>query len=167
MKSLEKTQLTVDDLFCHYLYTTEFVWKMIDTSETAQVLTVIDLKGVSVTDIASNGKLLEYIRRVGDCSRDHYPLRSCRIIMINVPKWFSFVWKHVLSPILDTNAKARTRLCGTDYLQALQEFIAIDDIPEVYGGKCRCQGECRTSSDIELALASHIKKYVTEPVERK
>jgi len=90
-----------------------------------------------------------------------------RVIMINVPKWFSFVWRHVLSPLLDSSAKARTFLYGTDYLQALRDLIAVENIPEIYGGKCRCQGECRTSSEMELALAAHVKKYVTEPIERK
>jgi hypothetical protein len=159
IKTLEKLQLTVDDLFWHYLYLSEFLWQQIESSESAKVLTVIDLKGVSVADVASNGKVLDYIRRVGDCSRDHYPNRSLLIFMINVPKWFSFVWKHVLSPLLDTRTKSRTHIYGSDYIQALTEFIALGDIPEAYGGKCRCQDDCRYFSEIEIALTSHVKKY--------
>jgi len=164
IKVLEKLQLSVDDLFWHYLYLSEFLWKEIETSESTQVLTVVDMKGVSVSDVASNGKVLDYIRRIGDCSRDHYPGRSVMIFMINVPKWFSFVWKHALCPLLDAKTRARTHIYGSDYLQALTEFIPIDEIPEAYGGKCRCQGECRFTSDIELSLASHVKKYPSESV---
>jgi hypothetical protein len=163
IKVLEKLQLNVEDLFWHYLYLSEFLWKEIETSESTQVLTVVDMKGVSVSDVASNGKVLEYIRRISDCSRDHYPGRSFMIFMINVPKWFSFVWKHVLSPLLDAKTRARTHIYGSDYLQALTEFIPLPDIPEAYGGKCRCQrGDCRAASDIELSLVSHVKKYYPE-----
>jgi len=158
VKMMENLQLTVNDLFWHYLYLSEFLWKEIDTSESAMVLSIIDLKGVAATDVANNGKVLEYIRRVSDCSRNHYPNRSYLIFMINVPMWFSFIWRHVISPLLDTQTRSRTHIHGSNYIQALSQHIDIEDIPMEYGGKCRCKGDCRFTSDIELALKSLVVK---------
>jgi CRAL/TRIO domain len=75
----------------HYIYITEFIWNKLDTGDESKLLTIMDLRGVSVTQFA--GEVREFMVRAAKLIGAHYPERSLKIFVLNAPWWFNMVWK--------------------------------------------------------------------------
>jgi len=83
---------------------------------------------------------------------------SVPVLVINVPAAFGMIW-NIVAPMLDRNVRERISIFRADYKEALFDLINPEDIPEQYGGSCRCGGRsCRFHSPEELALAARVKE---------
>mmetsp|Transcript_3110 Transcript_3110/g.4769 ORF Transcript_3110/g.4769 Transcript_3110/m.4769 type:complete len:271 (-) Transcript_3110:68-880(-) len=150
LKSLRKNGVDIDQLIRHYIYITEFIWKELDKNEEAKLLTIMDLKGVSISQFA--GEVREYMVRAAKLIGAHYPERSFKIFVLNAPWWFNMVWK-VLSPLMHANTKAKVTVCGGEYMDKLKELIDEENIPLEIGGKDESGG---LKSPQEVALKRHV-----------
>jgi hypothetical protein len=67
---------------------------------------------------------------------NHYPEKSACIFVVNVPRWFSMVWK-VIKPFLDpvTLSKVQILRGKASIAAALLERIAPEQLPREYGGE--------------------------------
>ncbi|GMH67582.1 hypothetical protein TrRE_jg11909 [Triparma retinervis] len=67
--------ITVSDLCRHYVYMTEFCFRVLNSDrEDARTITVFDVEGVGVGDV--KGVVLEFIKETTAIMQAHYPERS-------------------------------------------------------------------------------------------
>ncbi|DAZ98730.1 TPA: hypothetical protein N0F65_006762 [Lagenidium giganteum] len=154
MKQMQKSGVSSDDLFRHYLFAIEFTLKYVacnlcpcdacGPSETQKMFIVLDARGIGMRDMG--GENAEFIRKCTSIMQKHYPQRSFKIFIVNVPSWFGMAWKGV-KPLLNEATRAKTNILSeNDTAAALLEFIDADSLPVEYGGICSCPGGCEENS---------------------
>lgn len=86
--------------------------------------------------------------------------RSFIIFVVNVPIWFSVVWR-IVKPLIHENTQKKVRvLSRSQTLQGLQEHIDISQIPVYYGGQLDFGGRdsCRFHSPETVAMNEFVAK---------
>uniref|UniRef100_A0AAV1UKB7 CRAL-TRIO domain-containing protein n=1 Tax=Peronospora matthiolae TaxID=2874970 RepID=A0AAV1UKB7_9STRA len=158
MPQLKRVGVTPDALFKHYLFAMEFMLKYAAheicpcdacaPSETQKMCIVLDARGIGMRDMG--GEAFEFIRRCTSAMQCHYPQRSFKIFIVNVPSWFGMAWKGV-KPLLNEATRAKTNiLTESETAATLLEFIDAENLPVEYGGTCSCSGGCETHSSYQL-----------------
>ena len=66
--------------------------------------------------------------------------------IINAPMLFTSVW-YLLTPLMDEVTYKKITILGSDYQKELSKVIDAQNLPEMYGGTCKCQNGC-TISDL-------------------
>jgi len=84
---------------------------------------------------------LELFHSESDIDKDHYPETLRKVFICNTPAAFNAIWK-IVKPWLDPNTLAKIEILGYDYRDRLLEFISKENLPEEFGGICRCPGGC-------------------------
>ncbi|KAJ8523957.1 hypothetical protein ON010_g17161 [Phytophthora cinnamomi] len=154
---LRKVGVTQETLFKHYLFAMEFTIKYAAnqicpcdacaSSETQKMCIVLDARGIGMRDMG--GEAFEFIRRCTSVMQHHYPQRSFKIFIVNVPSWFGMAWKGV-KPLLNEATRAKTNiLTESETASALLEFIDAESLPAEYGGTCSCAGDCEANSSYQ------------------
>lgn len=91
LAKLRENGVSLEALLRHYVYITEFIWKKLDLGEESKLMTIMDLKGVKLSQFA--GEVREFMVSAAKIISAHYPERSFKIFVINAPWWFNVVWK--------------------------------------------------------------------------
>jgi len=65
-----------------------------------------------------------------------YPESLYRLLVVNCPPSFMMLWK-VVSTVLDPKVLEKIKILGTDFLDEMLKDIAIDQIPQRYGGSSK------------------------------
>ncbi|RHY33328.1 hypothetical protein DYB32_001705 [Aphanomyces invadans] len=149
-KALKKSGLSMDQLLRHYMYITEYLWKVLDPSDNGRSITVFDVENFGFYDLT--GDVTSFIRQAMAFAGEHYPERSAQIYVINVPAWFHITYR-AMSAMIDPVTKAKIRVCTSG--AATEELLAsidADQLPSNYGGTSCALGE----SDEEKMLAKHV-----------
>lgn len=155
LAALKREGLSIEDLLRHYMYITEYLWRVIEPSDSGRSLTVLDVSGIGMYDLG--GEVLDFIKRASAFTGAHYPERSAHIFIINIPGWFNMIWRMV-KPMIDPVTREKVHMLkGSAILRELETLIDLDNIPSDLGGKGPALGD----SDEELALAAHVAKYLT------
>lgn len=152
-KAAKKRGISMDDLLRHFMYMTEYSWDVIEPTESGRTVTVIDVQGMGMSSVG--GEVLDFIKKAGNITNHHYPERSTHIFIINVPSWFSFVWK-LVRPIVNPVTREKISLVKhKDILKELQKFISTDEIPSDYGGQGVALGQSREEKDLFKFVKEH------------
>merc|ERR1711907_347618 len=81
------------------------------------------------------GEVIEYVKMCSQFTGQHYPERCGHVIVVNVPRWFSMIWKVVKPMVDEVTLKKISIVRGKDEVfAALAEKIPVANIPQVYGG---------------------------------
>lgn len=107
LPALKREGLSLDDLLRHYMYITEYLWRVIEPSDTGRSVTVLDVSGIGMSDLG--GEVLDFIKRASSFTGAHYPERSAHIFIINIPGWFNMIWRMV-KPLIDPVTREKVRL---------------------------------------------------------
>ena len=114
-------------------YVQEFLWTRLQPSEDARVVLVLDLAGLGF-NIISNGEVVKIIKGCVAMTSAHYPARSHKMIIINVPTWFHMLFA-IVKGLLNDAQKAKINVFKkSEVLNGLRQFIDDDNIPKEYGG---------------------------------
>ena len=141
LKALRAAGVGMDDLLRHFALTCEFMWTLIEPSEDGKSIYIIDLNGMGMRDFA--GEVVDFVKKTSAFTAAHYPERSGNIFVINVPSWFSIIWKTV-SPWIDPVTVKKIKILGygeAAITKALVEKIPIENIPPEYGGQSMPLGQ--------------------------
>ena len=141
LKALRAAGVGMDDLLRHFALTCEFMWTLIEPSEDGKSIYIIDLSGMGMRDFA--GEVVDFVKKTSAFTAAHYPERSGNIFVINVPSWFSIIWKTV-SPWIDPVTVKKIKILGygeAAITKALVEKIPIENIPPEYGGQSMPLGQ--------------------------
>lgn len=69
-----------------------------------------------------------------------YPERLHRVFIINAPLSFRGVWA-VVKPFIDPKTSRKIKILGSNFQASLLKEIPLSELPEMYGGNCRCEYE--------------------------
>ena len=105
--------------------------------------TIMDLKGVGVTKVPS---VYAYVKQASAMSQNYYPERLGRLYLINAPWGFSTVFS-VVKGWLDPITVEKIHVLGASYHKELLDHIPAENLPEIFGGSCKCEGGCEFSDD--------------------
>lgn len=140
LEALRKGGVTLDSLLRHYAMVTEFQWQFLTRDDLARSIYIIDLDGMRLGDFV--GEPVDFVRKASEFSNRHYPERCGVVFVINVPIWFSVIWK-VVSKFADevTLKKIFILRDKEEIRQRMEEKIPIENIPPEYGGQSMPLGE--------------------------
>ncbi|KAH0471497.1 MAG: hypothetical protein KVP17_002733 [Porospora cf. gigantea B] len=131
LNTLLKNGVTLHDMARHYILTTEYLWRVAEPRDDAQIISVFDLTGCRLADLAGN--TLKLFKMSCGLIADHYPERSQKVIMINAP-WFFQAAFAIVSPFIDPVTKNKIEVLSTDYQPRLLELVDADQLPPLLGG---------------------------------
>ncbi|CAK4078551.1 unnamed protein product [Aphanomyces euteiches] len=166
LKALQSVGVGFSELFQHYLFNVEYMFTHVATarcpcssckdSEQQKLCILLDARGIGMRDLA--GEVLEFVRTCTSVMQKHYPQRSFKIFLVNVPSWFGMIWK-LIKPLLNESTRAKTFILSeADAPAALLQHIDPENLPEEYGGSCRCSGTggCFENSEFQLAQSAYV-----------
>ncbi|CAK4717360.1 hypothetical protein LEN26_005914 [Aphanomyces euteiches] len=156
LKAMKAAGLTMDELMRHYIFLTEYMWTLLEPSDSGRSVTVLDVEGIGFYDFT--GDVMDFVRQAMGFVGAHYPERSAQIFIVNVPSWFNMLWK-VISPMIDPVTKEKIRICkGKAVKDELLKSIAEDQLPSDYGGGSVALGHSKE----EIALAKHVDDILAQ-----
>lgn len=157
LNGLKREGLSIEDLLRHYMYITEYLWRVIEPSDTGRSVTVLDVSGIGMSDLG--GEVLDFIKKASAFTGAHYPERSSKIFIINIPRWFNMIWR-MIKPLIDpvTREKIHMLKGSSTILKELEQHIDPDQIPSDLGGR----GVALGHSPEEDALRDHVNKYLAQ-----
>jgi len=102
-----------------------------------QCCSILDLKGVSIMQFS---QVMNFIRRASFISQNYYPEMMGQMFIINAPSLFSMAWK-LIAPLLDEVTVKKIHILGANYSEPLQEYVAVENLPDFFKGTCTCKDE--------------------------
>lgn len=102
---------------------------------------IMDLKGVGVGMMSS---AYGYLQQASAISQNYYPERLGKLYVINAPWGFSGAFS-VVKKFLDPVTVAKIHVLGSGYQKELLAQIPKENLPEQFGGECKCPGGCQLS----------------------
>eukprot|EP00611_Tribonema_gayanum_P013863 TRINITY_DN250_c0_g1_i4.p1 TRINITY_DN250_c0_g1~~TRINITY_DN250_c0_g1_i4.p1 ORF type:complete len:400 (-),score=38.54 TRINITY_DN250_c0_g1_i4:1316-2476(-) len=133
MKELAHQGVTLPMLLRHYVFSMEYLWRVVEPRGDAQLITIQDVQGIGLSDLT--GMALEFAKGAAQTASKHYVERCYRTFIINSPAWFPLLWA-AMSPFVPLRTKKKVRVLGSNYRPVLQQEIESDMIPLEYGGSC-------------------------------
>ncbi|KAJ7340051.1 hypothetical protein OS493_002774 [Desmophyllum pertusum] len=86
-------------------------------------------------------KALNSFKRVAKLDQDYYPERMGKIFIVNTPWVFPVLWK-IAKIFLDPKTRAKCVVLKSSELHKLGDYFNPEDLPEEFGGTCRCDNGC-------------------------
>ena len=106
MPELRQHEVSNDQLIRHYMYLEEYTRVFADDLYLGGEelnLSVIDLGGLKLSQMTAD--LRSMIKSSLHVAAKHYPGRTYRLLIINIPSWFSVVGSIVKSTFTETQQK--------------------------------------------------------------
>jgi hypothetical protein len=132
----------------------EFLWVYLQPQEEGKTITILDVQGIGMRDVG--GEVLEFIKKASSFTGGHYPEKCAQIYIINVPKWFNFVW-NVIKGFIDPVTRNKTHIIRGkgEVTAALLEHIPMENLPPEYGGQSVPLGESE-EEELLRSLVDHL-----------
>ena len=102
---------------------------------------IMDMKGVGLTKVSS---VYSYVQKASAISQNYYPERLGKLYIINAPWGFSSVFS-IVKGFLDPVTVKKIHVLGSGYQSELQQQVPKENLPEILGGSCKCEGTCALS----------------------
>lgn len=158
VKDIHDAGISMDQVLLHSAFVTEYLWQVIDSSELpgGKMTRIIDVQGVSIFDLST--EVLRFLREVGDMYGVNYPERQHKIFVINVPAYFSVLWK-LVRPLVRPITVEKTQILQAH--QVKEELLAVipaENLPVEYGGTCCCEGigGCSLNAPEDRSLQAYV-----------
>jgi hypothetical protein len=149
LKAAKEAGLELEDFIYHFIWITEYLWRVMDKDDNSKVISMVDIKGVSIGDVFADVKT--FLKAANRLIGAHYPERSQRILVMNAHWMVVSIIDSLVKPIMDPSTAAKLFIKGTnpeDYKNDIQELVPLANLPVKYGGTCTCpSGDCVNSED--------------------
>ena len=129
--------ITLPTLLRHFMMIMEFQWQFLQRNDLQRSIYIIDLNGMTMRHVFS--EIMEFIKQAMTITSQHYPERAGYIYILNVPTFFTLIWK-TIRPIIDPSTLERIHILRrnspnkNEVLQNLLKHIPMEHIPPQYGG---------------------------------
>ena len=133
---LKERGVTKEHLLRHALFLKEYIFTHVEPNEEdGQIITVLDVKGMGLADVA--GEALELWKTHSKVLQSHYIERSHQIFVVNASSMFRMIWK-LVKPVLVGSTKRKVKIFreGAD-LGRLVRCVGTHQLPGEYGGPAR------------------------------
>jgi hypothetical protein len=129
---IDALQITPERLLNHFQVRNEYIFqKLHGGDQDGRLMTVLDVAGIRMADL--RGSVIQFIKLSSEVMDTHYPGRVARLVIIKAPGWFSSIWG-MIARVLPESTIKKSSIHGTNYIDALREIIAAENIPSDYGG---------------------------------
>jgi CRAL/TRIO domain len=105
--------------------------------------TILDLNNVS---LRSFYQVKNYLSEASAIGQNYYPECMGKFYIINAPYLFSTVWAFI-KPWLDEVTVKKIQIISTGHKAVLTAQIDEANLPEEFGGTCKCAGGCSLSDE--------------------
>ena len=122
--------VTEDDLLMHYVFLCEYLWNIADPGPPDAVMTtIIDMKNVG-WNLFGDKKKRKFIFKFVAMMSEHYPQRSFKTLIINVPHWSNIAWQ-ATKPMLRESTRKKIRLLTSGKKQdtVLRSILGQNNVP--------------------------------------
>ena len=122
--------VTEDDLLMHYVFLCEYLWNILDPGPPDAVMTtIIDMKNVGFI-LFSDKKKRKFIFKFVAMMSEHYPQRSFKTLIINVPHWSNIAWQ-ATKPMLRESTRKKIQLLTSGKKQdaVLRSILGQNNVP--------------------------------------
>jgi len=109
------------------------------------------------------GDSVTAFKKLAKIGEDNYPESLRKYYIINAPSIINMAYK-LISPFMDERTLNKVVICGSDYLDALQQDIDISQIPKEIGGKCNCKGKCVPVGGTFITVKKNGETWTPQPV---
>jgi hypothetical protein len=100
------------------------------------IITIIDLRKLG-KDILNN-KIYALLQVILQTCQDYYPESLGNIFIINTGFAFKVMYT-VVKTFIDKKTTSKIKIYGKKYNEALNAVISKDNLPDLFGGKCKCE----------------------------
>ena len=104
-----------------------------------KVVNIMDIKGVGL----GHRKLMKFMKTTAYIDQNYYPEILGALYLVNAPSLFPAIWT-VAKTFVDPVTQQKIKVLGNRFHPVLDEELG-DNVPQLYGGKCQCQGGCISS----------------------
>ena len=109
------------------MYFAEYQWNILCADNPdAKCVSVMDMEGVGFSTVF--GDTMGLVQKLMSVANHHYPERSHMIFIINIPGWFSMVFKAFKGFVHENTLKKTKILAKHEVFDGLKEFIDIDQV---------------------------------------
>lgn len=116
----------------HIMWCLEYVFTHIQRRQTDRLFVILDMGGVSMGDLV--GDVMALVKKAVGMMGTHYPERSFKICILNVPAWFNVIFK-AIKPLLRKKTQDKIGMCRKGKVrETLLALIPEDQLPAEYGG---------------------------------
>jgi len=126
----------------HVRFMEKMIERMIASSQNTnkyvgKMVLIHDMTGMRYTIEPAGFRIF---RKTTHIDQTYYPECLKSMIIINAPLSFRGVWA-IIKPWLDPKTRTKVEIYGTNFHARLAELIAPEELPEIYGGTCTCEGK--------------------------
>lgn len=136
MSKLRAQGVTPKQMLHQFVFVMEYITQRLDPTPwpAGKFVRIYDFKGISFGDI-SDSEAVGLGKQMMDMLEQYYPERMAKAFVVNIPGFFSILWKMV-RPMLDPRtAEKITVVSGKKgALNALRTVMDDEVIPKEYGG---------------------------------
>ncbi|GJP30958.1 hypothetical protein CLOM_g7520 [Closterium sp. NIES-68] len=106
-----------------------------------QTTSILDVAEMGMKNFSADAR--KFLAMVSKVDSDNYPETLNRLFVINAGFAFRSLWSGIKG-MLDPKTAAKIQVLGTDYQKKLFEAIDPSQLPEFFGGTCKCavEGGC-------------------------
>jgi len=132
---LKRAGISKDQFVDHVMYLQEYLWTVLQPAQEARVVLVLDLANLSL-GTCTNKDVVGILKGCIGMTSAHYPARSHKMIVCNVPNWFGIAF-NIVKPLLNDAQRAKINIFRAhEVLEGMRSIIPDDQIPREYGGSC-------------------------------
>ncbi|KAG1774794.1 CRAL-TRIO domain-containing protein [Suillus placidus] len=102
-----------------------------------QSIVIVDLKGFGLSQFWQVKSLAQASFQI---SQDYFPDTMGQLLIINAPSSFTFIWG-IIKPWLAKETVEKVDILGSNYREVLLDVVDAENLPEILGGTCTCEGE--------------------------
>jgi len=152
VENLWKMGFTMQQLARHYVWTSEYMWRVKDRDDDKMLISLFDLKGCTLNQL--KGTQLSLFKECSMLIGSHYPERSKMTFVINAPWWISAAFT-IIRPFMDPRTFEKIKVLGSDYKKHLFEYFDPSVIPIELGGT---DEDALGEAPIEYEMNKHVKQ---------
>lgn len=86
-------------------------------------------------------KTLNFFKRIAKLDQDYYPERMGKIFLVNTSWVFPVLWR-IAKIFVDPKTRTKCVVLKSSELSKLCDYFDPEDLPEEFGGSCRCDNGC-------------------------
>ncbi|URE31053.1 CRAL/TRIO, N-terminal domain [Musa troglodytarum] len=101
----------------------------------ASITAILDVEGLGVKNFSKPAR--EIFTEIQKIDSNYYPETLNQLYIINAGPGFKALWK-ILSAFLEPRTLSKVQVLGTSFISKLSEAVDLSNIPEFFGGKCKC-----------------------------
>ncbi|KAJ8459483.1 hypothetical protein OPV22_032409 [Ensete ventricosum] len=101
----------------------------------ASITAILDVEGLGIKNFSKPAR--DIFTEIQKIDSNYYPETLNQLYIINAGPGFKALWK-ILRAFLEPRTLSKVQVLGSSFITKLSEAVDLSNIPEFFGGKCKC-----------------------------